>query len=249
MNRGAAPAPPGVLTPSERPAGPARDLALPGGQPGWARLMLLVITAVSALSYAWRADKPVNIEIYYAAAVRSMSMNLHNFIFAAFDPAGTVDHGQAAGRLLGAGRLGPAVRGACLGACAAPGHRGRAHRPGALSRGAAAGGAGGWLLAAGILAVSPATVALNRGNVSDTLMILLAVLAADATVTAMVTGRRRPILLAGLWIGLAFQAKMIEAWLVLPAIACGYLPRRGPAAGRSGSAAPGRWAWWPRPCR
>jgi hypothetical protein len=62
----------------------------PGGQPGWARLTLLVITAVSALSYAWRADKPVNIGIYYAAAVRSMSMNLHNFIFAAFDPAGTV---------------------------------------------------------------------------------------------------------------------------------------------------------------
>ena len=41
------------------------------------------------------------------------------------------------------------------------------------------------LIAAGLLAISPATVALNRGNVSDTLMILLAVLAADSIVSAL----------------------------------------------------------------
>ena len=86
MNLGAASAA-AVSTGTSRPA---RVLALPGGRPAGPRLTLLVITAVSALSYAWRADKPVNIGIYYAAAVRSMSMNLHNFIFAAFDPAGTV---------------------------------------------------------------------------------------------------------------------------------------------------------------
>ncbi len=74
-------------------------------------------------------------------------------------------------------------------------------------------------------------MALNRGNVPDTMMILLAVLAADATATAVVTGRRRPVLLAGIWVGLAFQAKMIEAWLVLPAVAACYL-----------LAAPGGWA-------
>jgi 4-amino-4-deoxy-L-arabinose transferase-like glycosyltransferase len=85
-------------------------------------------------------------------------------------------------------------------------------------------------MAAGILAISPATVALNRGNISDTLMILLAVLAADATVTAIISGRRWPILAAGVWVGLAFQAKMLEAWLVLPAIAASYL-----------LAAPGSW--------
>ena len=45
---------------------------------------------MSAWSYAWRATRPVNIEIYYAAAVRSMSMSLSNFFFGAFDPAGTM---------------------------------------------------------------------------------------------------------------------------------------------------------------
>ena len=72
------------------------------------------------------------------------------------------------------------------------------------------------LLAAGVLAISPDTVALNRGNISDTLMILLAVLAADSIAAAVITGHRRPLLLAGSWIGLAFQAKMLEAWLVPP---------------------------------
>jgi 4-amino-4-deoxy-L-arabinose transferase-like glycosyltransferase len=79
------------------------------------------------------------------------------------------------------------------------------------------------LIAAGLLAISPATVALNRGNVSDTLMILLTVLAADSVISAIISGRLRPLLLAGLWVGLAFQAKMLEAWLVVPALAACYL--------------------------
>jgi 4-amino-4-deoxy-L-arabinose transferase-like glycosyltransferase len=43
---------------------------------------------MSAVLYAWRAG--TYLEVYYAAAVRSMSMSWHNFFFAAFDPAGTV---------------------------------------------------------------------------------------------------------------------------------------------------------------
>jgi 4-amino-4-deoxy-L-arabinose transferase-like glycosyltransferase len=201
-----------------------------GGQPGWTVPVLLVLAAVSALCYAWRASIPVNIEIYYAAAVRSMSMSWHNFIFAAFDPAGTVTTDKLPGafwvqalsvRLFGVHTwalvLPQVVEGTLTVLVLYHAVRRLA--------GPAAG-----LLAAGILAISPATVALNRGNVPDTLMILFAVLAADAAAAAVVTGRRGPIVLAGVWVGLAFQAKMIEAWLVLPAIAACYL-----------LAAPGNW--------
>jgi 4-amino-4-deoxy-L-arabinose transferase-like glycosyltransferase len=66
-------------------------------------------------------------------------------------------------------------------------------------------------------------VPLSRGNVSDSLLILLLVLAADATSAALISGSLRQLLLAGLWVGLAFQAKMIQAWLVLPALAAAYL--------------------------
>jgi 4-amino-4-deoxy-L-arabinose transferase-like glycosyltransferase len=180
---------------------------------------LAAITALAAFAYAWRASQPVNIEIYYAAAVRSMSMNLHNFLFAAFDPAGTVTTDKLPGafwiqalsvRLFGVRTWALVLPQVVEGALTIPVlyH--------AVSRIA---GPPAGLLAAGILAIEPATVSLNRGNVSDTLMILLAVLAADATVTAMITGRRRSLLLAGATIGLAFQAKMIEAWLILPALA------------------------------
>jgi 4-amino-4-deoxy-L-arabinose transferase-like glycosyltransferase len=79
------------------------------------------------------------------------------------------------------------------------------------------------IVAAVIFAVSPANVALNRGNVSDTLMILLLVLAADATVSALRSGRIVHLVVAGVWVGLAFQAKMLEAWLVLPALGLVYL--------------------------
>ena len=76
---------------------------------------------------------------------------------------------------------------------------------------------------------TPATVALNRGNISDSLMILLLVLAADAVSAAIAAGDKGAryaqarLILAAFWVGLAFQAKMIEAWLVLPAFGLVYL--------------------------
>ena len=79
-------------------------------------------------------------------------------------------------------------------------------------------GPGAGLLASFLLAVSPANVALDRGNISDTLMILLLLLAADSLVSAISSNRWSGLLATGLWVGLAFQAKMLEAWLVLPAL-------------------------------
>jgi len=87
-------APPGAREPGARePAAPVRRLAFwrsPARQPRWARPILLAIAAVATFSYAWRSSRPVNIEIYYAAAARSMAMSFRNFVFAAFDPAGTI---------------------------------------------------------------------------------------------------------------------------------------------------------------
>jgi 4-amino-4-deoxy-L-arabinose transferase-like glycosyltransferase len=228
-------APPGAREPGARePAAPVRRLAFwrsPARQPRWARPILLAIAAVATFSYAWRSSRPVNIEIYYAAAARSMSMSFRNFVFAAFDPAGTITTDKLPGafwlqalsvRLFGAHTWALVLPQVIEGALTIL----VLYRVVRTLAGPAAG-----ILAAALLAISPATVSLNRGNISDTLMILLAVLAADATVTAVVTGRRRAILAAGIWAGLAFQAKMIEAWLVLPALAACFL-----------LAAPGGWA-------
>jgi 4-amino-4-deoxy-L-arabinose transferase-like glycosyltransferase len=83
----------GYAAPEADAPSPASRLAIwraSGDQPAWARPVLLVIAAVSVFSYGWRASAPVNIEIYYAATVRSMSMNWRDFFFGAFDPVGTV---------------------------------------------------------------------------------------------------------------------------------------------------------------
>ena len=204
-------------------------------QPRWARLALLAIAAVSAWSYAWQAYRPVNIELYYAAAVRSMTAGLSNFFFGAFDPAATVTTDKLPGAfwlqamsvgLFGAHRWALVLPQVIEGTLTVLVLYRAVRRVAGPSAG---------LVAAGLLAISPATVALDRGNIPDTLMILLAVLAADSIVAAVGSGGWRPLLLAGVWVGLAFQAKMVEAWLLLPALAGCYLV-----------AAPGGWlrrAW------
>ena len=200
----------------------------PKGQPRWARPALLVVAGISAVICSWHVGD--DLETYYAATVRSMSMSWHNFFYAAFDPAGTVSIDKLPGafwiqslslRVFGfhewAMILPQIVEGTLTVLVI--------FRVVDRLAGPVAG-----ILSAVVLTVSPATLLLDRGNISDTLMILLAVLAADATVTAIVTGRKRNILFAGVWVGLAFQAKMIEAWLVVPALALAFLV-----------AAPGAW--------
>ena len=205
-------------------------LKSPEDQPRWARPALLGLTVVAGFLYGWRAFG--NLEIYYAATVRSMSMSWHNFVFAAFDPAGTITVDKLPGAFW-VQALSVRVFGLHAWAIVAPQIlEGMAsvlvlYRVVRRLSGAVAG-----ILAAGVLVLSPATVALNRGNISDTLMVLLLLLAADATVSAIISGRLRSLIAAGILVGLAFQAKMIEAWLVLPALALAYLVGTRGALGR-----------------
>jgi 4-amino-4-deoxy-L-arabinose transferase-like glycosyltransferase len=186
------------------------------------RFALIAIAALAGLSYAWALNRDP-LEPYYAASVRSMSMSWHDFLFGAFDPAGTITLDKLPGafwvqalavRAFGVHTwaivLPQAVEGVLTVLVL--------YRAVARVAGSAAG-----LIAAGVVAVSPATVALDRGNISDTLMILLVVLAADAVTSALVHGRQGMLVVAGVWVGLAFQAKMIEAWMLLPAFGLVYL--------------------------
>jgi len=189
----------------------------PAGQPAWARRLLLLVAAAAAASYAWRtaSQQP---EIYYAAAVRSMASSWHDFFFAAFDPQATVSVDKLPGalwlqalsvRLFGlhvwALNLPQIIEGALTVLVLYRAVRRMA-------------GVSAAVVAIAVFAVMPATVALNRGNISDTLLILLLVCAADAAGTAIRTGRARHMVCAGVWVGLAFQAKMLQAWLVVPAL-------------------------------
>jgi 4-amino-4-deoxy-L-arabinose transferase-like glycosyltransferase len=194
----------------------------PPDQPRWARPALLLVAALAALSYSWGSGS-ATLETFYGAAVRSMSQSWHNFFFGAFDPWGTVSVDKLPGafwlqalsvRLFGfhiwAMVLPQAIEGTLTVLVLS-----RAVRRVA--------GAGAGLVAAVALATTPVTILLNRGNISDSLLILLLVLAADATTAAVMTGRLRSLVLAGVWVGLAFQAKMLQAWIVLPALSLAYI--------------------------
>ncbi len=194
----------------------------PADQPAWARPALLAIAAVAAVAYGWgMAD--ASVESFYGAAARSMSESWHDFIFAAFDPAGTVTVDKLPGALW-VQALSLRVFGFHIWALVLPQVVEGVLAVLLLYRAVRrlAGPAAG-LTAAAVLAVTPITVLLSRGNVSDSLLILLLVLAADATSAALLSGSLRQLLLGGVWVGLAFQAKMIQAWLVLPALAAAYL--------------------------
>jgi 4-amino-4-deoxy-L-arabinose transferase-like glycosyltransferase len=194
----------------------------PPDQPRWARPTLIAIATVAGVAYAWGMNGAA-LEVYYGAAARSMSTSWHNFLFGAFDPAGTVSIDKLPGSLWPQALL-LRIVGFHVWAIVLPQviegvsailvlYRAVRRLAGPLAG----------ITAAAALATSPVTVALNRGNVADSLLILLLVLAADATSSALLSGRLRTLLLAGVWVGLAFQAKMLAAWLVLPALAATYL--------------------------
>ncbi len=188
----------------------------PQDQPRWARPALLAVAAVALFLYSYRSAP--YLETYYAAAVRSMSSNWHNFFFGAFDPAATITLDKLPGAFWVQAAF-VRVFGVHPWAIVLP-----QILEGVLSilvlfrvvRRLL--GARVAIVAALVLAVSPANVALDRGNISDTLMVLCLLLALDAAVSVVLTNNKRWMIASGVWVGVAFQAKMLEAWLVLPAV-------------------------------
>src|SRR6516162_4728876 len=194
----------------------------PDDQPRWARPALLAVATLAALAYAWGINGDA-LETFYAGAVRSMSESWRNFFFGAFDPWGTVSVDKLPGAFW-VQALSVRVFGFHVWAFVLPQVVEGTLTVLVLYRAVRrVAGAGAGLLAAVALAVTPVTILLNRGNISDSLLILLLVLAADAATNAYMSGRLRPLVLGGVWVGLAFQAKMLQAWLVLPALYVAYL--------------------------
>jgi 4-amino-4-deoxy-L-arabinose transferase-like glycosyltransferase len=79
------------------------------------------------------------------------------------------------------------------------------------------------LLAALALALTPISVATDRNNNLESLLTLTVLLSAWAFILAVETGRLRWLVVGGLMMGLGFNIKMLEAFLVLPAFYLLYL--------------------------
>ncbi|WP_121747377.1 glycosyltransferase family 39 protein, partial [Streptomyces sp. E2N166] len=84
-------------------------------------------------------------------------------------------------------------------------------------------GHGAAAVAALVLALTPITVAINRDNNPDTLLVFLMVGGAALGLRAVRDGRLPPLLGAAACFGLAFNTKMLQGYIALPAVLVVYV--------------------------
>ena len=201
-----------------RPTPRRLSLSLSRVRPELAALLLL-----AAVLNLWALDQNGYANDYYAAAVRAMSGDWHAFVYGSFDAAGvmTVDKPPLAlwvqalsARAFGFNSWALLVPQALMGVATVWLVYDLVRR----RFGRAAGFAGGL-----VLALTPITVAISRHNNPDALLVLCCVAALWCIVRALEDGGTRWVVLAGVAVGLGFEAKMAAALLVVPGIVAAYL--------------------------
>ncbi len=216
----AAPADP--VEPHRRPPW-HRRLYGPPDQPRWARPSLWALLVAAAFLYFWGLTRNGWANDFYAAAVQSGTKSWKALLFGSLDPGNsiTVDKPPAAmwvmalsGRLLGFSSFSMLLPEALMGVASV------ALVYAAVRRwnGPAAG-----LLAGAALALTPVAALMFRFNNPDALLVFLLVAAAYCTVRATEKGSGRWLALAGVAVGFAFLAKLMQAFLVLPALGLVFL--------------------------
>ena len=196
---------------------------------GWIVAGIAVATAVL---YTWQLSDAGFANSYYTAAVKSASVDWKAFFFGAIDPGSfiTVDKPPAAlwvqalsVRILGFSTFSMLLPQVMAGV----GSVLILHR---LVRRWAGDVAAH--LAAVTLALTPVAVEMFRYNNPDALLTLLCLGAAWGVWSALESGRTRGLIVAGLLVGLAFNTKMLQAFLVLPAFVLVYLVAGKPKLGK-----------------
>jgi 4-amino-4-deoxy-L-arabinose transferase-like glycosyltransferase len=196
------------------------------------RVALALIVVLAAFLELFALGREGWSNLYYAAAVRSMLASPANFFFGSFDPGGfiTLDKPPLGFwfEVLSARILGYSGVSLLLpGAVAAIASVWLIARLVGRHFGRLAG-----LVAALVLAVTPISVATARNNTVDSLLVLFVLLAVWAVLRWGDTGRLRWLVAAGVLVGLGFNVKMLEAYLVVPGIALAVLVDRRHGFGR-----------------
>jgi len=187
------------------------------------RIFLTVVLLLAAFLRLYRLDQEGFGNLYYAAAVKSMLMSFKNFFYAAFDPGGFISVDKPP--------LGLWLEGLSV---AIFGYRGWSLiLPQAMagvfsvllmyylvrrSFGSSAG-----LLAAVFLAITPIFVATNRSNIVDSSLILVLLVAVRFLFEAVERKSLPFLLLSMATVGIGFNIKMLQAYMILPAVYLTYL--------------------------
>ncbi|HTU72682.1 MAG TPA: glycosyltransferase family 39 protein [Trebonia sp.] len=205
---------------------PARGLARGQARdPRWARPLLAGLLAATAVAYLWGLSRNQWGNDFYAAAVQAGTRSWKAFFFGSFDSASfiTVDKTPAS---LWVMEISARIFGFTSWSLLVP-----QALEGVLSVAVLYATVKRWfgplagLLAGVVLAITPVATLMFRFDNPDALLVLLLTCAAWAVTRALEreSGAARWLLLAGVVLGLAFLAKMLAAFLVVPGLAAAYL--------------------------
>ncbi|BCL78829.1 putative mannosyltransferase YkcB [Ktedonobacteria bacterium brp13] len=188
----------------------------------WQRLALCGILLLSICMDFYRLGQN-GFFSYYPPAVRSMMDNWHNFFFAAYDPGGYTSLDKPpvgfwfeviSAKIFGFSPVSILLPQATFGVLSVLLLYFLVRRHFGVVAG---------LLAALALAISPISVVTNRNATIDSTLAFFLLLGAWAIMHAAESGRLRWLLLSAFIIGIGFNSKMLEAYLVVPAFGLLYL--------------------------
>lgn len=190
-------------------------------------IALILITILSAVLNFVNLGIEGTANTYYAAAVKSMTMSFKNFFFVSFDPSGFVSIDKPplgywlqaiSAKLLGFSGFSIILPQALAGVISVV----VIYHLVKKSFGSAAG-----LISALCLTVTPVFVAVSRNNTVDNVLVLALLLACWALSIAAEKGRFKYLALSMVLIGIGFNIKMLQAYMVIPAIYITYLLANG----------------------
>jgi 4-amino-4-deoxy-L-arabinose transferase-like glycosyltransferase len=189
----------------------------------WNRVGLVVLLVGTAVMYLWNITINGMGNQFYAAAAQAGSTNWEALLFGSLDPHNfiTVDKPPVSqwvmgisGQMFGFSSASMLIPQALMAVASV-----------ALLYGAVARISGPriGLLAGAVLALTPVAALMFRFNNPDAVMVLLMTAAAYCTVRAVQQASPKWLAWAGVALGFAFLAKMLEGLMVAPALATAYL--------------------------
>jgi len=230
--------PSSAAEPTRPPRGRVKRIVLGGtADPVWARPALWAVLILAGVLYSWDLSRNGDANTFYAAAVLSGTESWKAFFYGSLDSASfiTVDKPPFAFWVMGISArifgfnswsllLPQAAEGvAAVAVVYAAVRRSVASLTGERGAYAAA------LIAALVLTLTPVVVAIDRDDNPDTMLTLLLALGAWGLLESLRAGRAErghPLLwlmLSAVAFGLAFNTKMLEGFIALPALPIVYL--------------------------
>ena len=191
-------------------------------RPLWVRLTVVLLVLTEGVVSAWNIGR-AQYNLFYADSTRSMSMNWHALLTGSADPSGSITLDKLSGfllpqvlsvRLFGFhpwSTMLPQVLEGMITVLAA-------YVIGARWKGVPTG-----LMAAAALTVTPLVSSMFGRSSEDAMITMALALAFWCWQSAVLSGRLLPLMLCCGWVAVGFQAKMMQAWFIIPALVVGYL--------------------------